>query len=144
MVLTYSIILLGLLALIRPLQKNNFYILHAAFIILVAYFIESHYFKVTPFAPKTLMLFVVFQLISINFVTFLAYYLDKRAAVRGQWRVPESNLHTLEFLGGWGGALLAQHIFSHKTKKKSYQTTFVMVVALELAVVFFIIKFIFS
>ena len=34
MVITYSVILIGLLFLIRPLQKNSFYILHAALVIL--------------------------------------------------------------------------------------------------------------
>ena len=62
MVITFTAILIGLLALLRPLQKNSFYILHSALVILSAYYIETHYFKCTPFAPKTFMLFVVFQL----------------------------------------------------------------------------------
>ena len=45
MVITYSVILIGLLFLIRPLQKNSFYILHAALVILAAYYIETHYFR---------------------------------------------------------------------------------------------------
>ena len=113
MVITYSVILIGLLFLIRPLQKNSFYILHAALIILAAYYIETHYFRASVFGAKTLLLFVVFQFVSINVVTVLAYWVDKRAAVRGAWRVPEINLHTLEFLGGWSGALLAQRLFRH-------------------------------
>lgn len=117
MVITYSVILIGLLFLIRPLQKNSFYILHAALVILAAYYIETHYFRASVFGAKTLLLFVVFQFVSINVVTVLAYWVDKRAAVRGAWRVPEINLHTLEFLGGWSGALLAQRLFRHKTKK---------------------------
>ena len=104
MVITYSVILIGLLFLIRPLQKNSFYILHAALVILAAYYIETHYFRASVFGAKTLLLFVVFQFVSINVVTVLAYWVDKRAAVRGAWRVPEINLHTLEFLGGWRGA----------------------------------------
>ncbi len=143
MVMTFSIILLGALALCRPLQKNNFYILHAAVIILSAYYIETHYFRASAFSPKTLLLFLVFQLVSINIVTIVAYYVDKRAAVKGKWRVPEFDLHTLEFLGGWAGALLAQKIFRHKTKKKSYQSTFVWLVFAELACIAFIIKYLF-
>ena len=142
MVITFTAILIGLLALLRPLQKNNFYILHSAIVVLSAYYIETHYFKCPPFVPKTFLLFVVFQLVSINLVTVLAYYVDKRAARKGAWRVPEANLHTLEFLGGWPGALLAQKIFRHKTKKQSYQTSFMLVVAFELAIIYFIIKFI--
>lgn len=142
MVITFTAILIGLLALLRPLQKNNFYILHSAIVVLSAYYIETHYFKCTPFVPKTFLLFLVFQLVSINLVTVLAYYVDKRAARKGAWRVPEANLHTLEFLGGWPGALLAQKIFRHKTRKQSYQTSFMLVVAFELAIIYFIIKFI--
>lgn len=112
MVITFSTILLGLIALIRPLQRNRFFILNSALIIGAAYFIETHYFTASVFSYKTIMLFLVFQLISINVVTFIAYGVDKRAAVRGNWRVPEIQLHTLEFLGGWLGAYLAQRFFS--------------------------------
>ncbi|MFR1031114.1 MAG: hypothetical protein ACLSE6_00645 [Alphaproteobacteria bacterium] len=72
MVITASVLLIGLLLLIRPLQKNSFYLLHCGIVILAAYYIETHYFRVTPFAPKTLLL-LVYQFISINLVTFLAY-----------------------------------------------------------------------
>lgn len=135
MVITACVLLIGLLCLVRPLQKNNFYLLHSGIVILGAYFIETHYFKVTPFAPKTLLLFLVYQFVVINPVTFLAYYIDKRAAVRGEWRIPERNLHALELLGGWSGALLAQKILHHKNKKKSYQAEFVFVLIMQIGFV---------
>lgn len=141
MVLTFSVILIGLLFLFRPLRKNNFYMLHTAIVILAAYYVETHYFRASVFAPKTLLLFVVFQFVSINLVTVLAYWVDKRAAVRGAWRVPEINLHTLEFLGGWSGALLAQRLFRHKNKKRSYQSMFWFVLLMQAAAVYFILKF---
>jgi len=142
MTITFSAILLGLLALFRPLQKNSFYMLHCALLIMVAYYIEQNIFRCTPFVYKTFMLFVVFHLVSINIVTIWAYYWDKRAAKKGNWRVPEATLHTLELLGGWSGAFIAQKIFRHKTKKQSYQTTFWLVVAFEVTLVYFIVKFI--
>ena len=133
MVLTFTVILLGLLLLIPPLKKNSFYMVHAGLVILAAYYVENRWFTVTPFHPKTLLLFLVFQLASINLVTFVAYGVDKRAAQKGDWRVPESNLHTLEFLGGWAGALLS--------KKRSYQTFFWMMMLFEAALVFVILRF---
>ena len=142
MTITFSAILLGLLALFRPLQKNSFYMLHSAIIILGAYYIEQNFFRCTPFVPKTFMLFLVFQLISINIVTIWAYYWDKRASRLGNWRVPEATLHSLELLGGWCGAFIAQRLFRHKTKKQSYQSTFWLVVAFELFLIYFVIKFI--
>ena len=141
MVITYSVILLGLLALFRPLQRNRFYILHAALVIGAAYYIETHWFRASVFGSKTLLLFIVFQLVSINIVTFIAYGVDKRAAVRGAWRIPEADLHALEFLGGWSGELVAQRFFKHKTKKKSFRTDFYLVILAELVVIGLILHF---
>lgn len=141
MVITFSVILIGLLALVRPLQKNSFYILHAGIVILAAYYVETHYFRASVFSPKTLLLFLVFHAFSINITTFVAYYVDKRAAMRHAWRVPENTLHVLEFLGGWLGALLAQKILRHKTSKKSFQKVFWLMIFLEFAAIGIILKY---
>lgn len=66
-------------------------------------------------------------------LTFTAYLLDKtRAEQRGR-RISEKTLHTLEALGGWPGALLAQHWLQHKTGKVSYQVIFWLIVTAHLA-----------
>ena len=141
MVITFTAILLGLAALVYPLRRNRFFLLSSAMIIGSAYFIETHYFRTSIFSAKTMLLFVVFQLIFINFSTFIAYWVDKRAAVRGDWRVPERDLHMLEFLGGWLGAYAAQRVFRHKTAKKSYQMTYKLMIVMEVAAVYLILKF---
>jgi uncharacterized membrane protein YsdA (DUF1294 family) len=50
-------------------------------------------------------------------VAFAAYWLDKRAAVRGGWRIPEAVLHGLALVGGvlgaWAGRLLLRHKTQH-------------------------------
>lgn len=56
--------------------------------------------------------------------TYITYAVDKRAARHGQWRVSEATLHILELLGGWPGALLAQQLYRHKTRKVSFQVAF--------------------
>lgn len=53
--------------------------------------------------------------------TFLLYGWDKAAAQSGQWRIRESTLHFLSLLGGWPGALLAQKVFRHKSRKRSFK-----------------------
>ena len=60
----------------------------------------------------------------MSVLTFLAYRTDKRRARDGRWRTSESTLHTMEFLGGWPGAFLAQRRYRHKTVKVSFQLTF--------------------
>lgn len=45
-------------------------------------------------------------------VTLIAYAVDKRAAVRGRWRIAERTLHVLEFSCGWPGAFIGQQEIS--------------------------------
>jgi len=64
-------------------------------------------------------------------VAFAAYGLDKRAAVRGRWRIPESTLHAIELIGGFLGAFLGQHVFRHKRAKFRYMIGFWLIVLLH-------------
>ena len=64
----------------------------------------------------------------INALTFWTYARDKRSAEAGEWRVPESQLHLMELLGGWPGAWVAQRCLRHKTSKASYQIVFWLIV----------------
>lgn len=67
-------------------------------------------------------------------VSYLMYLSDKAAAGRDTRRIPESNLHLADLLGGWPGALIAQQQFRHKTIKQSFQTVFWATVLLNLVV----------
>lgn len=141
MLITFLAIITPLLILVRPLQRNAFFVLYFAAMIFAAYITESYYFRVIAFSHKAFLIFVVYHLLCINAVTFLAYGVDKRAAMRGAWRVPEVNLHTLEFLGGWIGAFAAQKVFRHKTKKKSYRIMFWLMLVLQLAAIIIILQY---
>ena len=55
---------------------------------------------------------------------FLAYLFDKSAARSAQRRTPENTLHLLALIGGWPGALIAQQLLRHKTRKLSFQLVF--------------------
>ena len=69
--------------------------------------------------------------IVLSVVTFLAYGWDKVSAQGGHWRTQESTLHTLELLGGWPGARIAQHAWRHKSRKESFQSAFRAATALN-------------
>ena len=45
------------------------------------------------------------------------YRLDKEAARQGQWRVSERTLFLVDLLGGWIGAVFAQALLRHKSRK---------------------------
>src|SRR5262245_11013765 len=67
----------------------------------------------------------------MSLYTYYMYRNDKRRAEAGEWRIPESTLHTAELLGGWPGAFIAQRILRHKISKGSYQFTFWIIVLLH-------------
>jgi len=60
----------------------------------------------------------------MSVIAFFAYGFDKSAAMQGGQRVSEQTLLTLGFAGGWPGALVAQQIFRHKTRKRSFRRRF--------------------
>lgn len=67
----------------------------------------------------------------VSLVAFLLYWSDKRKARADAWRTPENVLHAVELAGGWPGALLAQQVFRHKTRKVSFQVVFWFIVLLH-------------
>jgi uncharacterized membrane protein YsdA (DUF1294 family)/cold shock CspA family protein len=78
--------------------------------------------------------------VGINVLSLAFYWIDKRRAEAGQWRISEGSLHLLELLGGWPGAFLAQRLFRHKIGKVSYQIVFwLIVLAYEYAALDFLL-----
>ena len=67
-------------------------------------------------------------------VCFVAYAIDKSAAVAGRRRISERMLLLLGFACGWPGAVVAQQTLRHKTQKVSFRSAFRGSVALNIAV----------
>lgn len=74
---------------------------------------------------------VLLAYLTLSGVTFMAYALDKSAAISGGWRIAEKTLHLLSLAGGWPGALLAQQVLRHKTSKPSFTAVFWLTVLLN-------------
>ena len=69
--------------------------------------------------------------LACSVVTFIAYAWDKSSARMSSWRTSESTLHIFGLVGGWPGALIAQRVLRHKSKKQSFQQTFWVTVVLN-------------
>jgi uncharacterized membrane protein YsdA (DUF1294 family) len=65
---------------------------------------------------------------------FVLYRIDKGAAIAGARRTPEDTLLVVGLLGGWPGALVAQRVLRHKSRKTSFQVMFWMTVGINAAV----------
>ena len=65
-----------------------------------------------------------------NLHAFVRFWLDKRAAGRGERRTPESVLLAAALFGGFG-AWLGQHLLRHKTRKEPFRTQLGLVILLH-------------
>jgi uncharacterized membrane protein YsdA (DUF1294 family) len=71
----------------------------------------------------------------INLWTIWLFRQDKRRAVAGARRIPESNLLGLAAIGGTPGAFLARRLFRHKTRKQPFSTNLMVIAALQCAAI---------
>ena len=70
-------------------------------------------------------------LVLFNIVTFCLYWWDKEAARDGHWRVSEARLLQFAFFGGSLGAVAAQRILRHKTRKEPFRTRLMAILILH-------------
>ncbi|WP_339228350.1 DUF1294 domain-containing protein [Oceanobacillus sp. FSL K6-2867] len=59
-------------------------------------------------------------LIGVNIMSFLLMYIDKRKAIKKQYRIPERTFWALAILGSSLGAYIGMNLFRHKTKHRSF------------------------
>ena len=76
----------------------------------------------------------------LSCVSYIMYTVDKAAAGKDMQRIPESNLHFVDLVGGWPGALIAQQQSRHKTVKASFQSIFWFTVLANIAAVVWLVR----
>jgi len=81
---------------------------------------------------RDLPVWVIALYVGTSILAFLVYADDKSAAATGRWRTPEGSLLALGLVGGWPGAIIAQRMLRHKTRKMRFQLAFWGTVALNI------------
>ena len=79
---------------------------------------------------------MVYYLLLINMVTFLAFAIDKRRAVKRKWRIPEKTLLGLSLIGGSVGGLIAMYCFRHKIRKPAFACGLPIMLLVQVIVLF--------
>ena len=74
----------------------------------------------------------------INIVAFLAMWWDKRKASQHEWRVAETTLYLLGFLGGAVGIIGGMFRFRHKTQKRVFQVITIIGLAMSLIIYWYV------
>ena len=88
---------------------------------------------------QILIIIAIIWLILINLIAFAAYGMDKRKAVKGQWRIPEATLIGLALAGGPVGAYGGMKVFHHKTKHAKFTIGVPVIMAAWIAAVIFLL-----
>ena len=82
------------------------------------------------------MKYIAIYYSAVNLIALLFYGIDKKRAVHGDWRIPETTLILLAFLGGALGALLGMKVFHHKTRKWKFRILVPLALILHVLVLY--------
>ena len=78
----------------------------------------------------------------INLLLFILMGMDKRAAKRKKWRIPERRLLTLGIIGGGIGGILGMIVFHHKTHRIYFTICYVVnIICWGIAFLYFMQQF---
>ena len=98
--------------------------------------IPANYGEVMFFSDdRTMSAAIAFALLAVNLWTILRFWQDKSRAIAGTRRVPEADLLGLALIGGTPGALLARHLFRHKTRKQPFSTWLMLIAVVQIGVI---------
>ncbi|WP_306293706.1 DUF1294 domain-containing protein [Marinilactibacillus piezotolerans] len=86
----------------------------------------------------------ILQLITLAFITmmngytFCLFYIDKRRAVRRQYRISEKHLLVASYLLGGVGSWVSMQVFRHKTQKPLFKFSVPLAAMITISVVVFV------
>lgn len=83
---------------------------------------------------------MIVYLVLINVITFAAFFIDKRNAIRHRRRIRVSTLLWLSFIGGSVGGLSAMYLFRHKTRKACFTVGIPLMMVMQAIVIFYLIN----
>ena len=84
--------------------------------------------------------YLIPYLIIINAAGFLLMLMDKRAARKSAWRIPEARLMGIALSGGCFGIYAGMMLFRHKTRHPKFRIGVPLIIALYIMLfVFFLI-----
>ena len=78
------------------------------------------------FRLNSIPLILFYYFWGVNLLLFILMGMDKRAARRKKWRIPERRLLTLGMIGGGFGGILGMIIFHHKTHRIYFTICYVV------------------
>ena len=87
------------------------------------------------------MKFLYTYLIIINLIAVIVTIHDKRAAVKGTWRVKENTLLLISALGGSPAMYLTMLLIRHKTRKPKFMVGIPLILIAELIIIYLVLHY---
>lgn len=83
---------------------------------------------------------LLIYLVVINFITLIAFALDKIAAIEDKTRIRIVTLLGLAFVGGSIGGLIAMYVFRHKTRIDYFTVGIPLIIIMQVIVIFYLMN----
>ena len=80
---------------------------------------------------------MVFYYIAINILTFVMFFIDKRAAKKNLWRKKESLLMGMILAGGVVGGFWGVFLLRHKSRKLKFKFVLVLSLILHILIIYY-------
>lgn len=87
-----------------------------------------------------LLQFLTTYLVLVNALALVLMLADKLKAKKGAWRIPEAALMGIALLGGSAGAIAGMFLFRHKTRHLNFRLGLPLILAAQLAVLYFLAR----
>ncbi len=84
---------------------------------------------------------LLLYLIIVNMICLLLFFMDKKRAQTGRYRIRERSLFLWALAGGAPGGWLGMYLFRHKTRHLKFKLGFPLIILLQLGIVYYIYLF---
>ncbi|QVY60626.1 DUF1294 domain-containing protein [Cytobacillus gottheilii] len=85
-----------------------------------------------------ILISAAFIIIAINIVGFLIMMIDKRKAVKQEYRISEKTLWTVAIFFGAAGMTVGMNMFRHKTKHTQFKIGLPLLTIIQLVILYFL------
>ncbi|MEW9108047.1 DUF1294 domain-containing protein [Cytobacillus gottheilii] len=85
-----------------------------------------------------ILISAAFIIIAINIVGFLIMMIDKRRAVKQEYRISEKTLWTVAIFFGAAGMTVGMNMFRHKTKHTQFKIGLPLLTIIQLVILYFL------
>ncbi len=89
---------------------------------------------------RRLYMELLYYLIFMNVFAFIIYGVDKRRAIKKNWRISEQFLLTLALLGGGISSFLGMRVFRHKTQTMKFRVGVPLLTILSVIMIILLVR----